>query len=166
MFLLPVLWIQASLGLAYVLKVVCMGYPARFAAITAIGGVLLAGWLGYRTWRGLANRPPIDGFRSAESTAGFLATILEPGDRVVASVPSISPLEYYFVVSGLPIGYLHAAWESSDRLVVVVNNETQSLTGVLQWNTEWQDLPLDHYSEPEEVASIGDAVIYVMEPQQ
>lgn len=99
---------------------------------------------------------PGDTFRSAEQAAEFLADELDEGDRVVVAVPAISPLEYYLGRLGISTGQLHSPIEDSRRLLVIVNEDNQDLTRVLDAG----QVPLELFGEPNLLGRAGSAAIY------
>jgi len=60
-------------------------------------------------------------FRDADAAADALSRVLRPGDRVVASIPTNGPLQYYLDRRGLDPAYLTRDERSAKRIIIVVD---------------------------------------------
>ena len=96
LFALPLVALLAGLGIASALERVVRA-DRRVAAL-AIGSCVLAALLGATVVvsRGVILSRETGTLRDAEAITTFLATVIRPGDRVVAPVPSNGPLMYHF----------------------------------------------------------------------
>ncbi len=133
LFLLPLYLGLAAGGVAHLLQ----GLMARARAYEqgAFAGLTLglALVLSVSIWQGqsIALSEETGTLRAAEQITLFLRDYLRPGDRVVAVTPSLSPLEYYFTLHGLPLEYLLAAATEGERALIVVKEPEQTLSWVL-----------------------------------
>ena len=67
-------------------------------------------------------------FPDARQAAAALSRVLQPGDRVLAAIPSNAPLSYYLDKLGVSESYLTADERRARRVIVVVNqSEGQTL---------------------------------------
>jgi hypothetical protein len=106
-------------------------YPAFLFTVLFIGIPL---WVGVSDVRSEAvyTLNEGDSLRDAEAITLFLKGYLRAGDRVAAESPSDTPLDYYFALHGVDMGYLTADPNTSSRIVVVVNETVhQSISQVL-----------------------------------
>ncbi len=133
LFLLPLYLGLAAAGVAHLLH--GLTAKARANEQTTFAGVAvgLALILSASVWQGqsIALSEETGALRDAEQITLFLRDYLGPGDAVVAVTPSVSPLEYYFTVHGLPLEYLLAEPAAGKRALVVVKEPQQTLDLVL-----------------------------------
>jgi hypothetical protein len=161
-FLLPITAGSMAAGVSLALQKalsICgvRARPARTILVAALGaGLAIVTATSARAY------DPGDTFESAEQTAEFLADELRDGDRVVVAVPAISPLEYSMGRVGISTWQLHSPIEEARRLLVIVNEDTQDLSYVL----EAGKVPLELFGEPRLVGNARRAAVYELLPEE
>jgi len=122
LFSLPLVALLSGLGIVELLARAVA--PARLETTAALTSVVVVGVLGLSvaSSRAVLTSTETGTLRNAEEMATFLRTILRPGDRVLAPVPSAAPLSYYFTRAGLDASYLTATPSPTGHVYLVVNN--------------------------------------------
>ncbi len=120
LWLLPVVALAAgTLGDALVSRLrgrVLRPYMPAFAVAVAVAGVswgLATDAVGAMRQSGV--------FAGAEQIAAVLATQTQPGDRVLAAIPSSAPLRYYMLRAGADTALLSTPDSVATREIIVLN---------------------------------------------
>jgi hypothetical protein len=158
LFLLPWIIVAASAGFLLPLQILPWFGGKHFQSLLPILGVLICVGLAINARLSFQAYQPDDGFSDAKAVAAYLAPRLGAGDRVVTVVPDISPLEYYFIMDGTSTHYLYVDYADAGRLLIVVDEQKQSLSNVMNKN----DIPGESYSQPALLEIIGSTHIYQM----
>jgi len=116
-FALPLYFITSAAGLALVATRLMKSFPIRHGMTVVVVAVFL--WTAWYVRRGDIVYSTNEG-RGMQDTAIYLKPRLTTGDSVLVALPSLAPLEYYFLKQEIPIAYLNAP--ESHRLFVVVNH--------------------------------------------
>jgi len=99
-------------------------------------------------------------FRPAREVAAILAPRLQPGDRVLAPIPSNGPLLYYFAERGLDTASLTVPLAKSRRAYLVLD---QSQGQDLTWAVRIGMIDPAQFREPELVGRSGTAEVWATE---
>ncbi len=136
LFLLPLYIGLACSGVSYFLRPVELKTSHYKSGIFAIVAIILSFWLSLNVVQLKAVYYASDPhcskeLRDNEQIAVFLKDYLKPGDRVLdASFPD-PPLIYYFKLYDIPVKYLASDLDSSNRILIIVNEQIQTLEGFL-----------------------------------
>lgn len=71
-------------------------------------------------------------YRDAPAAAAELQSILRPGDRIVAPIPTNAPLSYYLDRHGVASGYFTLDERDAKRIVVVVNEPDEAVVDAVK----------------------------------
>ncbi|MGA7794172.1 MAG: glycosyltransferase family 39 protein [Candidatus Acidiferrales bacterium] len=115
-FALPLYLTASAAGLALVATWLLSRLPIRHGMTLVVVAVSL--WTAWYVRRSDLFYSINEG-RGMQDTAMYLKPRLNTGDSVLVALPSLAPLEYYFLKQDIPIAYLNAP--VSHRLFVVVN---------------------------------------------
>ncbi|MGA8510347.1 MAG: glycosyltransferase family 39 protein [Candidatus Sulfotelmatobacter sp.] len=116
-FALPLYFIASASGLELVAKHLLKSFPLRHGMTLVV--VVMFLWTAWYVRRGDVIYSTNEG-RGMQDTAIYLKPRLTTGDSVLVALPSLAPLEYYFLKQEIPIAYLNAP--VSHRRFVVVNH--------------------------------------------
>ncbi len=127
LFLLPVYIGLASAGVIFILNLLKLKKSAYNAVILALLAIALSGWL---IWNDLNPRDYSSKTIDNETIAVFMKDYLRPGDRVLDFAGNEDPdpsMIYYFKLHDVPIKYLSGDLNSSKRILVIINEKTDTL---------------------------------------
>src|SRR4051812_19023191 len=121
LFALPLVALLAGLGISTLLARVLD--TSRLGTATSVGSIVLAALLAWSVvaTHGVEMSTETGTLRDAPAITAFLKTVLRPGDRVLAPVPSSAPLMYYFERAGMDVSYLSATPQPNGHVYLVVN---------------------------------------------
>jgi hypothetical protein len=159
LFLLPLYIGISSAGVLYLLKPIEPRIGRFKTIIVATLALTLSCWMGLNVIRtqSVYYSNETGTLRDAKQITAFLEQYLEPGDRVLTSCPSNMPLEYSFILHGIPKRPLHSDLDSSERIIVVVNDvEGQTLEEVL----DSKEVAITDYNAPRLVQEYKFASLY------
>ncbi|HEX8230253.1 MAG TPA: glycosyltransferase family 39 protein [Chloroflexia bacterium] len=137
LFLLPLYLGIAAAGVLYPLKLAqerLGSYRATLGRVWPLVPVVTCALLAVSGWqsRSVYFSNDTGTLRDAEQIAIFLKDYLEPGDVLLAPVPSESPLAYYMDRYGVPLDYMYSGVKDKRRVLVVVNKPAQTLGGIVE----------------------------------
>ncbi len=134
LYLLPLYFILASAGLAWLLGIMAKPFDIRPVSPCAIVALLISIGIGANVAhsRSVYYSEETGTLRNAEEIALTLGPELGPNEKLLAYSPAGAPLLYYFKKHGIPLDRLvsedPASW---DRVYVVVDVPTHTLDWVL-----------------------------------
>ena len=170
LFLLPLYFVLAAAGLAYLWAAFAPGPAHRKSILFALLAVGLSVGLSYNVARTQSVYWSEDTgtLRDAQAITLWMKDHLKPGDLVLAAVPSYGPLEYYFQLYNLPAAdYWYPTQVANGRvgpgrrLWIVVKEPDQSLDSLLE---SLGPARLD-YSSPVLVHRYQGASLYELTPK-
>ncbi|MBI5115169.1 glycosyltransferase family 39 protein [Candidatus Poribacteria bacterium] len=124
LFLLPLYVASASSGLSYIVEPVKAKLGNYRSIAVPVAAIALSLWMGWNVLHTEYIYDPTGTLRDAEEITVFLKEYLRPGDRVI--VPAASTvLRYYFILYGVPVGYLSSDVIEGERILVVENEARQ-----------------------------------------
>ncbi len=103
-------------------------------------------------------------FHDGKEVASFLASYLEPGDRLVAVAPANMPLRYYLARLGVDEGPMFLPLDRAKRLVVVVNQMTGGAVQLPEEVVENAKIPRERFGQPVLVRRFPYSAVYEMRP--
>ena len=115
-FALPLYFAASAAGFALVATWLLSRLPIRHGMTLFVVAMCL--WTAWYVRRGDIIYSTNEG-RGMQDTAMYLKPRLTTGDSVLVTLPSLAPLEYYFLKQEIPIAYLNAP--VSHHLFIVVN---------------------------------------------
>jgi len=127
LFLLPVYIGTASAGVVFLMNRIKLKKNGCHVAVFPPAVVILSVWL---IWNVLTPNHQLGKVVDNETIAVFLKDYLEPGDRVLDFAGNEDPdpsMIYYFKLYDIPITYLIAEPNSSRRILVIINEKTDTL---------------------------------------
>lgn len=140
LYLLPLLWAAASLGLQHLVTWVAARVPANGDVLVSAAAVVMAAALTYHVAASravLLASTDTDTLLDAPELAAIIKRERHPGDYLVTASPSGPPLVYYAGRLGLSQEALYGRPADGGRLLVVVNEyEAQTLQSVLTVNSD------------------------------
>lgn len=134
LYLLPLYFILASAGLAWLLGIMARPFNIRPVSPCAIVALLISIGIGANVAhsRSVYYSEETGTLRNAEEIALTLGPELGPNEKLLAYSPAGAPLLYYFKKHGIPLDRLvsedPASW---DRVYVIVDVPTHTLDWVL-----------------------------------
>ncbi|NOZ69766.1 MAG: hypothetical protein GXP46_11120 [Deferribacteres bacterium] len=127
LFLLPVYIGTASAGVVFLLNRIKLKKSDYHVVIFPFLVVVLSAWL---IWNVVTPHYYLGKAMDNETITVFLKDYLKPGDRVVDFAGNEDPdpsMIYYFKLYDIPIRYLIADPNSSKRILVIINEKTDTL---------------------------------------
>ena len=150
----------ASAGVCDLLSRLSPVIARRLSGVVAAAAIVFSGSIGWQVVRSQSVQSvnAAEQFQDAEPIAKFLKRYLQSGDVVIAGVPANAPLEYYFVVHGVPRVYLRSSVGSASRRLLVVAHQPSQQT--LRTLLREARVPRDSFGPPEAIRQYPFGTVY------
>ncbi len=162
LFLLPFALGVASSGLVYLFGWIRLPRQPLFIPVLSFLLCCLLSWNLTRN-RAVYYSNESGAFRSANDAALFFKNYLKPGDRILSKCPTDAPLEYYFLLHGLPKNFLYSNVSTATRFLAVVHRQRQqTLEDVLKNG----GVSTDGLTTAKMIQQFPEAILYELERRQ
>lgn len=155
LFLLPLFLLSVARGIAWCVRRALKRemwegeWPAIALAVATLAIAVVT--------RSVAQNGDTGTFRPAEAMTAVLAPRLRPGDRVLAPIPSIGPMLYYFPRAGADTTMLTIPLQRASRAYLVLDTRSDQ---DLAWAVRLGMINPDEFPDPKLIAKYPDGELW------
>ncbi|MEF9475646.1 MAG: glycosyltransferase family 39 protein [Candidatus Mariimomonas ferrooxydans] len=152
LFLLPIYIGFASSGLSFLLSYIKSKISLYNTVIFSILVITLTVWLGWNSFQSQSRRA----YDDYEQVTIFMKDYLKPGDRVLTEANPHPSMMYYFKRYNVPARHLISDLNSSQRILVIIDKQTDILEEFL----DKKGVSITNYSAPKLLQRFSLASLY------